>query len=81
MNFTRYTSLSDSLNNADFKERLAKLEIGFNLKAQELEIERLTMENQFKDLQIRQRKIINYSAISGFILLLTILFLLIRSAL
>ncbi len=79
-NYIRYNSLSDSLNNADFKERLAKLEIGFNLKAQEVEIERLTMDNQVKDLQIRQRKIINYSAIAGFILLLIILFLLIRSA-
>ncbi|MDX2431662.1 MAG: ATP-binding protein [Bacteroides sp.] len=79
INFSKYTSLSDSLNNAAFKERLAKLEIGFNLKAQEVEIERLTLDNRLKDLQIRQRKIINYSAIGGFILLLTILFLLFRS--
>ena len=80
LNYTRYNSLNDSLNNAAFKERLANLEIFFDLKAQEVEIERLTMDNRFKDLQIRQRKIINYSAIGGFILLLAILFLLFRSA-
>ena len=80
LHYTKYTSLNDSLNNAAFKERLAKLEIFFDLKSQEVKIERLTLDNRLKDLQIRQRKIINYSAIAGFILLLTILFLLIRSA-
>ena len=80
LNYTIYTSLTDSLNNAAFKDRLAKLEILSDLKSQETEIERLTLDNQFKDLQIRQRRIINYGAISGFMLLLTILFLLIRSA-
>ena len=80
LHYTRYNSLNDSLNNSAFKERLANLEIFFDLKAQEVEIERLTMDNRFKDLQIRQRKIINYSAIAGLILLLTILFLLFRSA-
>ncbi len=55
------------------------MEIFFDLKAQEVEIERLTMENRFKDLQIRQRRIINYGAAAGFVLLLTILFLLVRA--
>lgn len=79
-NFTRYTQLNDSLNNEAFKERLLKLEISSDLKAQEVEIDRLTMDNRLKDMQIRQRKIINYGGIAGFLLLLTILFLLIRSA-
>jgi len=78
-NYTRYTRLNDSLNNAGFQERLANLEIYFDLKAKEGEIERLTLDNQFKDLQIRQRKIINYGTIAGIILLFTIVFLVVRS--
>ena len=78
-NYIRYTSLNDSLNNANFKERLANLEIYFDLRAKEGEIERLTIDNQFKDLQIRQRKIINYGTIAGIILLFTIVFLVVRS--
>lgn len=80
LNYTRYTQLKDSLNNSVFKERLLHLEIVSDLKAQEMEIDRLTMDNRLKDMQIRQRKIINYGGISGIILLLIILFQLIRSA-
>ncbi len=80
LNYTRYTILNDSLNNAAFKDQLGKLEIFFDLRAKEVEIERLTSDNQFKDLKIKQRKIINIGAIIGMILLLTIVFLLIRSA-
>ena len=77
-NYSMYTSLTDSLNNVAFKERLAKLEILYDLKAQEVEIDRLTLDNRFKDLKIRQRRIINYGAITGVLLLLTILFMLFR---
>jgi C4-dicarboxylate-specific signal transduction histidine kinase len=79
-NYIRFTSLNDSLNNAAFKEKMANREIFYDLKAKEIEIERLTLDNQFKDLKIRQRKIINYGSITGFIMLLTIVFLLVRSA-
>jgi len=80
LNYTSYTRLSDSLNNAAFKDRLANLEIHFDLQAKENEIERLTLDNQFKDLKIQQRRIINYGSIAGILLLLTIVFLLVRSA-
>ncbi len=79
-NYIRFTSLNDSLNNAAFKEKMANREIFYDLKAKEIEIERLTLDNRFKDLKIRQRKIINYGSITGFIMLLTIVFLLVRSA-
>jgi two-component system NtrC family sensor kinase len=78
--YYRFSELNDSLNNSGFKERLVNLEIYFDLKAKESEIERLTLDNQFKDLQIRQRKIINYGSIAGIALLFTIVFLLVRSA-
>ncbi|MFO7669178.1 MAG: ATP-binding protein [Bacteroidales bacterium] len=78
-NYIRFTSLNDSLNNAAFKERLANREIYYDLQSKEVEIERLTLDNRFKDLKIRQRKIINYGSIAGFIMLLTIVFLLVRS--
>jgi two-component system NtrC family sensor kinase len=79
--YVRYTRLNDSLSNASFRERLANLEIYFDLRAKEGEIERLQLDNQFKDLQIRQRMIINYGSISGIILLFTIVFLVVRSTL
>ncbi len=80
IHYKNYSSLTDSLNNAGFQDRLANLEIYFDLQAVEREIERLTLDNQFKDLQIRQRRITNIGAIIGILLLLTIVFLLVRSA-
>jgi len=74
-----YTTLNDSLNNAGFKERLANLEVYFDLRSKEGEIERLTLDNQLKDLQISRRKIINYGSGAGILLLFTIIFLVVRS--
>ena len=80
LHFTRYTHMNDSLNDAAFKDRLANLEVYFDLKSIESQVERLTLDNQFKDLQIKQRRIINYGSIALSIALLTILFLAIRMA-
>ena len=77
--FIRYKNLSDSLNNASFKERMANLEIYFDMKSIESQIERLTLDNQFKDLKIRQKRLINYGYFTLSFLMLTIVFLVIRS--
>ena len=78
-NFIRYKELSDSLSNASFKERLANLGIYFELHSKENQIERLTLDNQFKDLKIRQKKLTNYLYVTLSILMLIIVFLMIRS--
>jgi len=77
--FVRYKELSDSLSNASFKERLANLRIYFELQSKENQIERLTLDNQFKDLKIRQKKLTNYFYVSLSSLMLIIVFLMIRS--
>jgi two-component system NtrC family sensor kinase len=77
--YERYTLLKDSLSNESFANRLLRLEIFFELRAKENEIERLTLDNQYKDLQIRQRMIINYGTTTLVVLLLLIGFLVFRS--
>jgi len=77
--YIRYTELNDSLSSASFKERLANLNIYFELQYKENQIERLTLDNQFKDLKIRQRRLINYGYVALSFLLLIIVFLVIRS--
>jgi signal transduction histidine kinase len=77
--YIRYTELNDSLNNAGFKERLANQHIFFELQSKESQIERLTLDNQFKDLKIRQKRITNYGYVALSLLMLTIVFLVIRS--
>jgi len=77
--YIRYTELNDSLNNADFKERLANQAIYLQLESKEYEIERLTLDNQFKDFKIRQKRITNYGYVTFSLLMLTIVFLVIRS--
>jgi len=77
--FIRYTELNDSLNNASFKERLANLGIYLQLESKENQIERLTLDNQFKDLKIRQKRLTNYGYVTFSLLMLTIVFLVIRS--
>ena len=79
IHYIRYKELNDSLNNASFKERLANLDIYFELESEENQIERLTMDNQFKDLKIRQKRLTNYGYVTLSLLLLTIVFLVIRS--
>lgn len=77
--YIRYTELNDSLNNAGFKERLANLNIHFEMQSKEIQIERLILDNQFKDLKIRQKRLTNYGYVALSILMLTIVFLVIRS--
>lgn len=79
VHYIRYTELNDSLNNASFKEKLANLDLYFELESEENQIERLTMDNQYKDLQIRQKKLTNYGYVTLSLLMLTIVFLVIRS--
>lgn len=77
--YIRYTELNDSLNNASFKERLANWNIYFELESKQNQIERLTLDNQFKDLKIRQKRLTNYGYVALSMLMLTIVFLVIRS--
>jgi len=77
--YIRYTELTDSLNNANFKDRLANQGIYLQLESKESEIERLTLDNQFKDLKIRQKRLTNYAYVTFSLLMLTIVFLVIRS--
>jgi two-component system NtrC family sensor kinase len=77
--FIRYKELDDSLNNAGFKERLARLEIYSELQLKENQIERLTLDNQFKDLKIRQKRLTNYGYVSLSLLMLIIIYLVIQS--
>jgi signal transduction histidine kinase len=77
--YIRYTELKDSLANVSFKERQANLDIYFQLQSKESQIERLTLDNQFKDLKIRQKRLTNYGYVALSLLLLTIVFLVIRS--
>jgi len=77
--YIRYTELKDSLDNASFKERLANQHIVFELQSKENQIERLTLDNQFKDLKIRQKRLTNYGYVALSLLMLTIVFLVIRS--
>lgn len=78
-NFIIFKELSDSLSNSNFKQRLANWGIFFDLQSKVIEIERLTLDNQFKDLKIRQKKLTNSFYISLSILMLIIVFLMIRS--
>jgi len=77
--YIRYNELNDSLNNSSFKEKLDNLNIYFDLQTKESQIERLTLDNQLKDLQIKQKRLINYGYVSLSILMLIIIFLVIRS--
>ena len=77
--YIRYTELNDSLNNASFKEKLANLDLYFELESEENQIERLIMDNQYKDLKIRQKRLTNYGYVTLSLLMLTIVFLVIRS--
>jgi signal transduction histidine kinase len=78
-NYIRFKELSDSLNNSSFTERLANYRIYYDLQSKENEIERLTLDNQFKDLKIRQKKLTNYLYVSLSTLMLIIVFLMVRS--
>jgi signal transduction histidine kinase len=77
--FIRYTELHDSINSASFQERLANLGIFLQLQLKESQIEKLTLDNEFKDLKLRQKRLTNYGYVALSFLMLTIVFLVIRS--
>jgi len=77
--YIRYNELNDSLNNSSFKDKLENLNIYFDLQNKQSQIERLTLDNQLKDLQIKQKRLINYGYVSLSLLMLVIIFLVIRS--
>jgi signal transduction histidine kinase len=77
--YIRYNELNDSLNSSSFKEKLDNLNIYFDLQTKESQIERLTLDNELKDLQIKQKRLINYGYVSLSLLMLVIIFLVIRS--
>ncbi len=79
IHYIRYTELKDSLVNVSFNTQLANLDIYFQLQSKESQIERLTLDNQFKDLKIRQKRLTNYGYVTFSLLMLTIVFLVIRS--
>lgn len=78
-NYMQFKELSDSINSVKFKESLANFQILYGLNVKEEEIERLRLDNEFKDLTIKQRRIVNYG--SGFVvfLLLVVIFQIYRS--
>jgi len=78
-NFIKFKELSDSLSNSTFKVQLANQRIFFDLESKENQIEKLTLDNQFKDLKIKQKRLTNYLYVSLSILMLAIVFLVIRS--
>jgi two-component system, NtrC family, sensor kinase len=77
--YIRFNELNDSLNSASFKEKLANLGIFLELQTKENQIERLTLDNQLKDLKIKQKRLTNYGYVSLSLLMLIIIFLVIRS--
>jgi len=77
--YIRYTELHDSINNAGFTENMANLGIVLQLQLKESQIEKLTLDNQFKDWKIRQKRLTNYGYVALSVLMLTIVFLVIRS--
>lgn len=78
-NYVRFKNLSDSINDIKFKERLANFETLYDLAKKEGEIERLTLDNELKDIAIKQRKILNYGSLTLVILLFIIVFQILRT--
>ena len=78
-NYINYKVLNDSLNDANFNERMANMEIYFELQSKEGQIDRLTLDNQIKDLKIKQDRFINLGSALLILLMLTIVYIVIRS--
>jgi len=78
-NYIRFKNLSDSINDIKFKERLANFETLYDLAKKEGEIERLTLDNELKDISIKQRKILNYGSLTLVILLFIIVFQILKT--
>ncbi|MEZ5069606.1 MAG: ATP-binding protein [Bacteroidales bacterium] len=64
-----YQSYRDSALQSDHRKNLANLDIYRELTRSRAEVEELSLENQIKDMQIRQRKILNGTALVVILLL------------
>lgn len=78
-NHMQFKELSDSINSAQFKESLANFQILYGLNVKEEEIGRLRLDNELKDLTIKQRRIVNYGSGIFVFLLLVVIFQTYRS--
>ncbi|MCK4663790.1 MAG: tetratricopeptide repeat protein [Bacteroidales bacterium] len=67
-----YSTLKDSLYSEQSNKKIAELQVQFDLEKKQKEIELLTKD---KDAEIKKRKLISYSFILGFILILLFTFL------
>lgn len=56
--FERYYALSDSINGAEHKNKVAELETKYETEKKEQQIEKLTAEKEIETLRARQRKLI-----------------------
>lgn len=61
--YQKYKALSDSIHQKSFAEKRANFEIAFELERKDAEIEKLKLDNQIKDLKIRQNLIIRYGSL------------------
>ncbi len=75
----RFKELSDSISSDKFNESLANFQILYGLNAKEEEIERLRLDNELKDLSLKQRKIVIYGSVISVFLLLLVVFQTFRS--
>jgi signal transduction histidine kinase len=75
----KFKQFNDSINSQKFAENRTNFEIAYNLEKKETEIQRLKLDNQFKDAAIKHRRIINYGTIVMITLLIIILFQGLRS--
>ncbi|MDX9848048.1 MAG: tetratricopeptide repeat protein [Tenuifilaceae bacterium] len=79
-NHINFKRLSDSLNTSRVRENLANFQILNELNAKEQEITRLTLDNELKNLALRQKNIINYGSAVIILLLVVFVFQVYRSA-
>lgn len=73
INLMKYKKLNDSLSKSKFLEQLANFESFYNTEKKERHIERLTLDNQIKDVEINKKTIVIY----GSVLLIVLLFALV----
>lgn len=78
-NYMQFKELSDSINSGQFKESLANFQILYGLNVKEEEIGRLRLDNELKDLTLKQRRIVNYGSGIVVFLLLVVIFQTYRS--
>jgi len=71
---TLYSSIKDTLYNADNDRKIQQLEFNSELGKKEAEISLLTADQALKEATIQRQKIVNYAAgITGFLLILVLM--------